>query len=88
MRVLLNDDIRVYGGLLGVISGKKIEVMTSFEFVNKSTSPDNIEIDLNFLEERKTLTDQLFPLYQVLGFYSTSKDGQHQSMDKDLFQSM
>jgi hypothetical protein len=88
MRVLLNDNIRVYGGLLGVVSGKKIEVMTSFEFVNKSTSPGNIEIDLNFLEERKTLTDQLFPLYQVLGFYSTSKDGQHQSMDKDLLKSM
>ena len=89
MRVLTdNHEIRVYGGLLGLISGKKIEVLTSFEFDNKSIDSKQIDIDLNFVEERKTLTDQLFPLYQVLGVYSTSKNAVQQENDKGLLKAM
>jgi COP9 signalosome complex subunit 6 len=89
MKVLTdNPEIRVYGGLLGVVSGKKIEVLTSFEFDNKSKDPLQIDIDLNFVEERKTLTDQLFPLYQVLGVYSTSKNAIQQESDKNLLNAM
>ncbi len=89
MKVLTdNPEIRVFGGLLGVVSGKKIEVITSFEFENKSKDPLQIDIDLNFVEERKTLTDQLFPLYQVLGVYSTSKNATQQENDITLFKAM
>jgi len=62
---------RVFGGLLGQYSGNKCEVFSSFEFYNQSGDDSKINLDLNYIEERKKLTDQLYPNYELVGFFMT-----------------
>lgn len=69
---------RVYGGIIGEISGKKIEISSSFELLDKTYSVDDtdqtkIDLDFDFFNERKRITDQLYPSYDLLGIFSVSK---------------
>lgn len=64
---------RVFGGLIGELSGNKIELFSSFEFLDKtyaSTDKSFVDLDLPFLKERRRITEQLYPNYDFVGFFS------------------
>lgn len=64
---------RVYGGLLGHYKGDKCIVYTAFEFVNLSTDDKQMaNFDITYIEERRKLTEQLYPNYEIVGFFSTN----------------
>jgi len=77
MNIVTNKKTKhVFGALLGLRNESKIEVFYSFEFLN--TTPENYtpKLDLEFIEDRKKLTDQLFQSqnYDLIGFYYTCED--------------
>ena len=80
---------RVFGGLIGEISGNDVELFTTFEFLDKRyfyTEEELLkikelklrivdesslaELDINFIKEKRKITEQLYPNYNFLGFYS------------------
>lgn len=67
---------QVFGALLGLRSESKIEVFYSFEFLNLTPENQTPKFDLEFIENRKSLTDQLFQSqnYELIGFYFTFED--------------
>jgi len=64
---------QVFGAVLGYRNSEKVEIFYSFEFLN--TTPESLtpSFDLEFIENRKKLTDQLFQNqnYELIGFYLT-----------------
>lgn len=75
MQVNSNGKInRVFGGLLGQNLGNKIEIFSSFEFYNQSEDDSQINLDFAYIDERRKLTEQLFPNYEILGFFMTNSN--------------
>jgi len=75
MTIISNNIIKqVFGALLGIRTLNKIEVFYSFEFLNLTPENQQQKFDLEFIENRKSLTDQLFQNqnYELLGFYCTT----------------
>ena len=78
---------RVFGGLIGEILGKKVELHSNFEFLDKGYSnSDNsfVDLDLEFLEERKRILEQLYATYDFLGFFSITKTDVPDKQDAEV----
>eukprot|EP01059_Diplonema_ambulator_P036225 TRINITY_DN895_c0_g1_i4.p1 TRINITY_DN895_c0_g1~~TRINITY_DN895_c0_g1_i4.p1 ORF type:complete len:310 (+),score=62.99 TRINITY_DN895_c0_g1_i4:34-930(+) len=73
-KVVQNEPQKVVGALLGVQTGRVIEVHTSFELVVK---PDKDQqggtLDTKYLEDKKSHYTQVFPTYDLVGWYTTGK---------------
>ncbi len=61
----------VFGGLLGQNRGNIIEINSAFEFFNSSI--DAVNLDLTYIDERKKLTEQLYPNLELLGYFVTNE---------------
>jgi hypothetical protein len=72
---------KVFGGLLGQNMGNKSEIFSSFEFFNESEDDSLIKLDLSYIDERRKLTEQLYPNYELLGFFLTSTNKLPESND-------
>lgn len=59
--------VRAVGALLGQQTNRRVEIFTSFEGMIK----DNGELDAEFMKERKDMFNQVFPTYEILGWYAT-----------------
>lgn len=89
MSIISGDkNVRVFGGLLGQVTDKKAEILYSFEFLNTSKSSNKIDIDLNYLAERRGLVEQQFKNYELLGFYTISSDTKPREEDKAVFEAL
>ena len=89
MSVISKDkNVRVFGGLLGQVTDKRADILYSFEFLNKSTNPSKIEIDLKYLDDRRRLVEQQFKNYELLGFYTISSDTNPRKEDKAVFEAL
>jgi hypothetical protein len=78
---------RVFGGLIGEYSGNKVELFSSFEFLDKSycSSKDCfVDLDLLFLKERRRITEQLYPNYDFVGFFSVGDNELPDAQDKEV----
>eukprot|EP01061_Rhynchopus_euleeides_P011871 TRINITY_DN21458_c0_g1_i1.p1 TRINITY_DN21458_c0_g1~~TRINITY_DN21458_c0_g1_i1.p1 ORF type:complete len:299 (+),score=93.46 TRINITY_DN21458_c0_g1_i1:240-1136(+) len=67
-----NSPQRVVGALLGVQTGRAIEIFTSFELV-VTTAEDGSASDLDvvYLEEKKAHYNAVFPTYELVGWYAS-----------------
>jgi hypothetical protein len=71
MTITTNNSVkRVFGGLLGQTKGEVVEIYSAFEFYN--TKSDGVEMDLAYIDERRKMTEQLFPNYELLGYFTTN----------------
>jgi COP9 signalosome complex subunit 6 len=68
---------RVYGCVLGVQTGRNVEIFNSFELHYDATQ--NV-LDRAFLESKQEQYKKVFPKYDVLGWYSTGSDIQDSDM--------
>ena len=76
MQITSNNKIKqVFGGLLGIKSQNKTEIFYSFEFLNLNPETYPPKFDMEFIDSRKKLTDQLFQNqnYELIGFYKTEE---------------
>lgn len=71
MRVNYKSE-RVFGGLIGEQHGNKIELYAIFEFLNNKVIGDDVDLDLEFLDSRRKIAEQLYPNYDFVGFFSTN----------------
>ncbi|CAK9231272.1 unnamed protein product [Sphagnum troendelagicum] len=68
---------RVYGCVIGVQTGRTVEIFNSFELHYDATQ--NV-LDRAFLESKQEQYKKVFPKYDVLGWYSTGSDIQDSDM--------
>ena len=89
MKVTSNDKInRVYGALMGQKIGIKVEIFSAFEFFNQSQDPEKINLDINYIDTRRDLANQLFPKLDIVGFFSTNKTTNPNEKDKEIIKAM
>lgn len=71
-----NQNPRVLGALYGTQEGRRVEIRTSFELIYDIEDPatGSVTLDTYFVEEKKKQYEQVFPKYEVLGWYSTGDD--------------
>jgi len=67
-----NHTTRVFGALLGVQSGRRVEIYNSFELAKTA----NGGIDIQYCEKKQEQIKLVFPNYDVLGWYSTGGEVQ------------
>lgn len=79
-----NNTKRVFGGIIGEKTGSKIEILSNFEFLDKSDPAKNkiVDLDLEFLEERYKTVEQLFPNYEFVGLFSVGENTMADEQDK------
>jgi COP9 signalosome complex subunit 6 len=65
-----NHGGRAVGVLLGQQSGRKVEIFTSYELLYDNTGA-TVKINGEFLKERREMFLQVFPDYDVVGWYTT-----------------
>ncbi|XP_009601890.1 COP9 signalosome complex subunit 6a-like [Nicotiana tabacum] len=68
---------RVFGCVIGVQSGRTVEIFNSFELLY---DPSTHSLDRAFLEKKQELYKKVFPNFYVLGWYSTGSDAQESDM--------
>lgn len=56
--------------------------------MNRSTEEKNSNFDLSYIEERRKLIEQLYPNYEIVGFFSTNSKSQPEDSDKELMKIM
>jgi len=61
---------RVFGMLLGIQQGRKVEIFASFE---TAITPEGL-LDSDYVELRKNAAKTVMPKYEVMGWYATGKD--------------
>ena len=89
MKVTSNDKInRVYGALMGQKIGTKVEIFSAFEFFNQSQDPEKINLDINYIDTRRDLANQLFPKLDIVGFFSTNKTKNPNEKDTEIIKAM
>ena len=54
---------------MGQKIGTKVEIFSAFEFFNQSEDPEKINLDINYIDTRKDLANQLFPKLDIVGFF-------------------
>jgi hypothetical protein len=79
---------KVYGGLLGYNTGKRIEICYAFEILNNTNNGQELNLDNKFMEERKRVIETSFPNYQILGFFTTNNSTQIHPKDHHLIKFM
>ena len=60
---------RVYGALMGQKIGSKVEIFSAFEFVNNSLNFSKIDLDIKYIDTSCDLATQLFPKFDIVGFF-------------------
>jgi|UniRef100_A0A7S4G725 COP9 signalosome complex subunit 6 len=65
-----NKPQRVIGALVGVQTGRKVEIHTSFELVYDNLD-GAIVIDTKYLIQKRDQFSQVFPTYEILGWYTS-----------------
>ena len=89
MRVTSENKIsRVYGALMGQKIGTKVEIFSAFEFVNNSLDEKKIDLDIKYIDTRRDSATQLFPKFDIVGFFSTNKTSQPNENDKQILNAM
>lgn len=83
-----NQKIRVYGALMGLRTQNKVEIFSSFEFENTSKDPEKCEFDKTYIETRRELATQLYPKYDIIGFYSTNNSDEPGKGDLDIMDTL
>lgn len=68
---------RVFGCVIGVQSGRTVEIFNSFELL---FDPATQSLDRAFLEKKQELYKKVFPNFYVLGWYSSGSDAQESDM--------
>eukprot|EP01121_Diplochlamys_sp_Union-15-3_P003353 TRINITY_DN131_c0_g1_i3.p1 TRINITY_DN131_c0_g1~~TRINITY_DN131_c0_g1_i3.p1 ORF type:complete len:235 (+),score=27.77 TRINITY_DN131_c0_g1_i3:70-774(+) len=61
---------RVFGALLGIQSGRRVEVFNSFELIVTEVDGSSV-VDTAYLTRKKEQLAKVFPTYEFLGWYST-----------------
>ena len=79
---------RVYGALMGQKVGTKVEIFSAFEFVNNSKDSSKIDLDIKYIDTRRDLATQLFPKFDIVGFFSTNDTNQPNEVDKQMLKTM
>ncbi|KAM9944412.1 hypothetical protein ACTFIW_010553 [Dictyostelium discoideum] len=64
------DNCRVIGVILGVQNGRNVEICNSFEMVY-ATVDKQLVLDIEYLRKKYEQFKKVFPLYDLLGWYST-----------------
>ncbi|KAI5075487.1 hypothetical protein GOP47_0009563 [Adiantum capillus-veneris] len=73
-----SSPFRVFGCLLGLQTGRTVEIFTSFETKLSEDSPDSLDRD--FLYKKQDQYKKVFPKYDILGWYATGSDIQETDM--------
>lgn len=79
---------RVYGALMGQKIGSKVEIFSAFEFVNNSKDEKKIDLDIKYIDTRRDLATQLFPKFDIVGFFSTNEISEPNDNDKEIVKAM
>jgi len=74
------ENPRVMGALLGVQSGRNVEIFNSFELVVDLVEKQYV-IDSKYLVRKQEQFKKVFPTYDFLGWYSTSESVVPEDMD-------
>ena len=89
MRVTSKGQVnRVYGALMGQKIGTKVEIFSAFEFVNNSKDAKKIDLDIKYIDTRRDLATQLFPKFDIVGFFSTNNTPKPNENDKQILNAM
>lgn len=89
MRVTSKGKVkRVFGALMGLKTGTKVEIFSAFEFNNQSQDPSKIDFDMEYIDTRRNLATQLFPKLDIVGFFSTNTTTQSDEVDSQALKSM
>ncbi|KAG8461678.1 hypothetical protein KFE25_001296 [Diacronema lutheri] len=81
--------VRVFGVLLGTLSGRNVDIANSFELKVASTDEGRTHvIDIEFLKVRLDEYKKVFPAFDALGWYSTAAGQQAQDGDSHLHRQM
>ena len=89
MRVTSNGKVkRVFGALMGLKTGTKVEIFSAFEFYNQSPEPDKIDLDIQYIDTRRDLATQLFPKLDIIGFFSTNDSITPNEKDREILKAM
>ena len=89
MRVTSKGKInRVYGALMGQKINNKVEIFSAFEFVNNSNDENKVDLDLKYIDIRRDLATQLFPKFDIVGFFSTNNISEPNELDKNFLNSL
>ena len=89
MRVTSNGKVkRVFGALMGLKTGTKVEIFSAFEFSNQSPEPDKIDLDIQYIDTRRDLATQLFPKLDIIGFFSTNDSITPKKKDREILKAM
>jgi len=75
-----NPNPRVLGVLLGIQSGRKVEIFNSFEIMY-TTVENRLQLNLDYLKLKQEQLRKVFPLYEVLGWYSTGSEVQPSDLE-------
>mmetsp|Transcript_16050 Transcript_16050/g.34706 ORF Transcript_16050/g.34706 Transcript_16050/m.34706 type:complete len:305 (-) Transcript_16050:43-957(-) len=67
------QDVKVLGCLLGIQSGRTVDITNSFEIKHDRTAA-GIEINAAFLVKKQEQYKQVFPKLDVVGWYTTGQD--------------
>ena len=79
---------RVYGALMGQKIGTKVEIFSAFEFVNNSKDSYKIDLDIKYIDTRRDLATQLFPKFDIVGFFSKNDSINPNENDKQILNAM
>jgi len=71
---------RVLGVLLGVQSGRKVEIFNSFELVY-TLADAKVVLTVDYLKLKQEQMRKVFPTYEILGWYSTGSDVQPSDLE-------
>ena len=89
MRVTSKGKVkRVFGALMGLKTGTKVEIFSAFEFSNQSPEPDKIDLDIQYIDTRRDLATQLFPKLDIIGFFSTNDSITPNEKDREILKAM
>lgn len=70
----VSGTIRVVGLLLGTQTGRNVDICHSIELPAQAGDDGRLQLDTTFLELRVEQYKQIFPKYDVVGWYSTGPD--------------
>lgn len=85
MKINTKDpNIRVYGALMGLKTGTKLEIFSAFEFVNTSTDPSKLNLDIDYIDKRREIATKLCPNFDIIGFFTTSDNTNPSEKDKEI----
>ena len=73
---------------MGQKIGTKLEIFNAFEFFNQSQDPEKINLDINYRDTRRDLSNQLFPKLYIVGFFSTNKTTNPNDKDIEIIKAM